>query len=113
MDSIDIVKNLEQAGFTRRQAELQVKTMVDLKKDLMTKKDGEHLNRRMDTFENRMGNLDKRIDSLEESMKYGFTLLRDEIRLQPLRIIIYLVGVVGGFLGIYSYWPMIKNWLQL
>ncbi len=71
--------------------------MVDLKKDLMTQKDGEYLNKRID-------NLDNRVDSLERSMKDGFTVLRDEIRLQPLRIIIYLVGVVGSFLGIYSYW---------
>ncbi len=160
MDTIELIKKFESSGFSRTQAEVQVKTMVDLKNGLLTQKDGQiiyknlsksinflgekinlvdrNLGEKIDLLDTKFGEkiglldtkfgekidlldtkfdakidaLDKRVDSLETSMKDGFILLRDEIRLQPLRIIIYLLGVMGSFLGLYSFWPMFKSWLQ-
>lgn len=126
MDSIEIVKNFERSGFTRQQAELQVKTMIDLKRDLLTKQDGEHIDsrfdqvdtrfvevdKRFDLVDRRLDLMDKRINSLEHSMLEGFRLLREDIRLQPLRTTIYTASVLVTSLGLYSYWPIIQNWFR-
>lgn len=112
MDSIEIVKNFERSGFTRVQAELQVKTMIDLKRDLLTKQDGEQINSRFDLVDRRLDLMDKRIDSLEHAMLEGFRLLREELRLQPLRTTVYTASVLVTSLGLYSYWPTIQSWFR-
>ncbi|MCB0347957.1 MAG: hypothetical protein KDD37_03940 [Bdellovibrionales bacterium] len=116
MSTTDIVKKFEVAGFTRTQAELQVKTMVDMKQGLMTQKDGELLNGnvnllniKMDLVEKslnaRMDGLDIKIDLVEKS-------LNAKIDLVPLKTTIYIAGLLATIWVLTNYEPIFRKWLS-
>lgn len=112
MSDIDIVKRFETVGFTRGQAEMQVRTISDFKKDLMTKEDASYLNRRMDHIEQRMDHIEQRIDHIEKRLDHIIARI-DEM---PERIAIHVSKVMITIVSIYPLWLLIKKiltWLRI
>lgn len=112
MDIIELIKNFEHAGFTRKQAETQVQTMVDFKKDLMTKNDGRELSARMDL-------LNEKVDSRFQSIQISLQTLHQrldaqdaKINLSPLINTVYMSGILLLYLGFTKYAPIIEAWLS-
>ncbi len=133
MDTIELIKEFENTGFTIVQAEVQVKTMADIKKGLMTESAGEALSKRMDFLNDKIDFVDRkltdRIDRLERSLNdkmdakfHGidlafkaindrFSALETKISLSPLINTIYMFGLLMMYLGFTKFKPLIDTWL--
>ncbi|MCB0349348.1 MAG: hypothetical protein KDD37_10970, partial [Bdellovibrionales bacterium] len=69
MSSIDTINQFEKAGFTKKQAELQVRTMDDLKKSLATTNDIEFL---LKDIDRKLEPIKRDISTLRHEMNYRF-----------------------------------------
>lgn len=100
MNPIDISRNFERAGFSRKQAEVQVTTLMDIKKGLMTQEDGKRLEEK---FEARFERLEDRFTSFEKKIDLKFHSLANEI-------LIRMVVLTAALLTIIKHWPEFYNW---
>jgi hypothetical protein len=119
MDIIQTIKNYERVGFSREQAEIQVKTMVDLKKGLATSEELKSLEKkndvrfdaidaRFDAMDARFAAIDKRFEAIDIRLDAQDT----KIEAIPFKTTIYLIGVLGAYQAVISYWPILEKWLS-
>lgn len=70
MNTIDLVQSLEEVDFTRKQAERQVTTILDIKKGLATQKDVQAFDGRFSgleaNFEARFKAIDQRFEAIDQ-----------------------------------------------
>ncbi len=111
MNIIDSIKDFEQAGFTRKQAEQQVKSMTDLKEGLATSKELNSLRFEIDTSFGFVAKQFKSIDEQFKNIDKRFDLIDKKLRYMPFETTIYQAGMLLLFFGIQKFWPAIFTWL--
>lgn len=121
MNTMDSIKQYESVGFSRKQAELQVRSMDDFKKELATKKDVETstnmLNSRMDFLSKDLGSgfemQNKRLDAQDrkiDGQSSKIDGLEYKIDTLPLQTSVYTAGILLTLVGLYKLIPVIAGW---